>query len=95
MSRLKNDYTKDWPVVVAQLVELLLPTREVCSSNPVIDKLFLEHLFTVNCIEKTKMKKKRPGMTHLNERMNRLKNGVDLLDLELVGKLDRYPISVI
>ena len=34
-------------------------------------------------------------MTHLNERMNRLKNGVDLLDLELVGKLDRYPISVI
>ena len=41
------------------------------------------------------MKKKRPGMTHLNERMNRLKNGVDLLDLELVGKLDRYPISVI
>ena len=26
---------------------------------------FLEQLFTVNCIEKTKIKKKRPGMDHL------------------------------
>ena len=26
---------------------------------------FIEHLFTVNCVEKTKMKKKRPGMAHL------------------------------
>ena len=37
-----------WAVVVAQLVERLLP-------NP--------HLFTVNCIEKTK-KKKRPEIAH-------------------------------
>ena len=26
---------------------------------------YIEQLFTVNCIEKTKMKKKRPGMAHL------------------------------
>ena len=25
---------------------------------------FIEHLFTVNCIEKTKIKKQRPGMAH-------------------------------
>ena len=45
-------------VVVAQLVERSLPT-------PVISKLLkIEHLFTVNCIEKTKIKKKRPGMAN-------------------------------
>ena len=26
---------------------------------------YIEHLFTVNCIEKTKIRKKRPGMAHL------------------------------
>ena len=30
---------------------------------------FIEHLFTVNCIEKTKMKKKRPGMAHLKKQL--------------------------
>ena len=25
---------------------------------------YMEHLFTVNCVEKTKIKKKRPGMAH-------------------------------
>ena len=28
---------------------------------------FIEHLFTVNCVEKTKIKKKRPGMAHLKK----------------------------
>ena len=37
-------------VVVAKLVERLLPIPEVHGSNPVIS----------NCIEKTKIKKKRP-----------------------------------
>ena len=32
-------------------------------SNPVIDKK-LYRTFNVNCIEKTKIKKKRPGMAH-------------------------------
>ena len=50
-------------VVVAQLVERLLPIPEVCGSNPVIGKN-LHSTFTVNCIEKTKIKKKRPGMAH-------------------------------
>ena len=37
-----------WAVVVAQLVELLLLTPEICSSNPVISKI----LFPINCIKK-------------------------------------------
>ena len=47
---------------VTQMVELSLPIPEVHSSNPVIGKFYIEHLFTVNCIERTKVKKKRPGM---------------------------------
>ena len=44
-----------------QLVERSLLTLEVRSSSPVINKkLYLT--FTVNCIEETKIKKKRPGM---------------------------------
>ena len=52
-----------WAVVVAQLVEWLLPTPDVSGSNPVIGKN-LFGIFTVNCIEKTKIKKKRPGLPH-------------------------------
>ena len=40
-------------IVVALLVERSLPTPEVRSSNPVIGKLYI----TVNCFEKTKIKK--------------------------------------
>ena len=40
----------------------LLPTPEVCSSNPVIGKIYIVHLFTVNYIEKTKIKEKMSGM---------------------------------
>ena len=44
---------------MAQLVEWLLPIPEVRGLNPVIGKkLCIEHLFTVNCIEKTKIKEK-------------------------------------
>ena len=47
-------------MVVVQLVEWPLPKPEVCNSNPVIGKnLCIEHFFTVNCIEKAKIKKKR------------------------------------
>ena len=47
---------------VAQLVERPLPIPEVRSSNPVIGKnLHIEHLFNVNCIEKTKIKEKEAG----------------------------------
>ena len=51
------------PVVVAQLVERLLPIQEVRNSNPVIGKK-LHWTITVNSIVKTKIKKKRPGMAH-------------------------------
>ena len=52
-------------VIVVQLVKPLLLILEVHGSNPVIGKIYVEHLFTVNCIEKTKIKKKRPGMAYL------------------------------
>ena len=53
-------------VVVVQLVELLLPTKKVSDFNPVISKLlYVEHLFTLNCLEKTKIKKKRPVIAHV------------------------------
>ena len=45
-------------VVVAQLVERLLPTSEVHGSNPVIGNNFY-WMLTVNCIEKTKRKRGR------------------------------------
>ena len=48
-------------MVVAKLVERLLPIPEVSVSNPVFGKIYVEHLFTVNCIEKTKIKKKYAG----------------------------------
>ena len=40
---------------------------EVHSSNPVISRIYIEHLFTFSCIKETKIKKKRPGIAHLNK----------------------------
>ena len=54
-------------MVKAQLEERSLPTPEVQGSNPVISKLLYGTLFTINCIEKTKIKKKRPGTGHLKK----------------------------
>ena len=51
-------------MVVAQLVEQSPPTPEIRSSNPIIGKTFIEQLFNVNSVEKTKIKKKRQGMAH-------------------------------
>ena len=51
-------------MVVVQLVEQLLPMSEICGSNPVIGKLLYRTFVSVNCIEKTKIKKKRPEMAH-------------------------------
>ena len=50
-------------VVVALMVEWSLQIPEVRGSNPVISK-HLCRTFTVDCIEKTKIKKKSPGMVH-------------------------------
>ena len=58
-------------VVVAQLVERSLPIPEVRGSNPVIGKK-LYWIFTVICIEKTKIKKKRPEMPIFKTKLNLL-----------------------
>ena len=51
-------------MVVAQLVELPLPNqRSAVQIQSSAKKLFRTYLYSVNCIEKTK-KKKRPGMAH-------------------------------
>ena len=50
---------------MAQLVERLLLTPEFRGLNLDIGKLLYGTFFTVNCIKKTKIKKKRPGMAHL------------------------------
>ena len=50
----------------AQLVEWLLPTPTSVVRNQSLADFYKEHLFTVNCIEKTKIKK-RPGMVHLKK----------------------------
>ena len=50
---------------MAQLVEWSFPTPEVRGSFPVIGKIYMEHLSTLNCIEKTRKKRqKRPGKAH-------------------------------
>ena len=49
-------------VAVAQLVERLLLIPEVHGLNPVIGKIYIEHLIAVNCIEKTKINIKEAGV---------------------------------
>ena len=39
----------------------LLSTPEVLSLNPVISFFYIEHVFSVNCMEKTKIKKREAG----------------------------------
>ena len=58
-------------MIVAQLEELLLQRSEVRGSNPVIANFYMEHMFTVNCIEKTKIKEKSPVMAHFLKTMVR------------------------
>ena len=55
--------SKNWAVVVAQLVEQEIPALTICSSNSDVGKI----LSTKGTIEKTKIKKKRPGMARLKK----------------------------
>ena len=48
-----------WAVVVTVIVAQLVEAR---GSNPVIGNISIEHLYTVECIEKTKINKKKPSM---------------------------------
>ena len=62
-SKNKDDITG--AVVVAQLTEWSLPTPEIRSSNPDIGNEIFQTYLSVNCYsEKTKIKKKKPGMAH-------------------------------
>ena len=47
-------------MVVAQLVERLLPKPEIRGSNPVIGKIYLDY----QLYKKTKIRKKRPGLAN-------------------------------
>ena len=49
-------YKRQWAVVVAHLVEWLFPPREIRGCR-----------LTINCIEKAKIKKKRPVMALLKK----------------------------
>ena len=63
-----GNWKNEWEVVVAQLVERLLPIPEVRSSNPVIGKNLLNIcLLSTVYWKDEKKKKKRPGMAHLKK----------------------------
>ena len=52
-------------------------TPEICGSNPVIDKFINSQLWFKNCIEKTKIKKKRPGIVHFKKMLISRKKFLD------------------
>ena len=49
-------------VIVVQLVERSLSKTRGLRFDSSHWQNFIEHLFIINCIEKTKINKKRPGM---------------------------------
>ena len=53
-----------WAVVMAQLVERSPPNTRDLQFEFRHRQTFIKHLFTVNCVEKTKIKKKRSGMAN-------------------------------
>ena len=59
----------------AQLAEQLIPTPEVRGLNHGIGEFLKEHLFAVNFVGKTKIKKKRSGMAHLKKLLNDRRGG--------------------
>ena len=66
---LLNEFSKKypWAVIVAQLVGRSLLTSVVQGSNPVISQSYIDHLFTINCIEKMKIKKNVAGDCQLKK----------------------------
>ena len=52
-----------WAVVVTKLVERSLSFQRSAVQIQSSAKIYIEHLLSTNCIEKTKIKK-RPGMVH-------------------------------
>ena len=72
---------------MAQLVERSLPIPEVRSLTPVIGKIYIVHLFVylfiINCIEKMKINKKRPGMAHFLKKKKKSK----ILIFQILSKI--------
>ena len=56
-----QNYIMFGAVVVAQLVELSLPTPEVCGSNPVIGKIYFEHCLLSTVFKRRKQRQKGGG----------------------------------
>ena len=50
--------------MVGRATKMRFQHKDVRSLNAVIGKFYSEHLFDVNCIEKTKIKKKSLGTAH-------------------------------
>ena len=63
-TRYSSNYFANLAVFVAQLIEWSLPIPEIQSSNPVIGNFYILSSVFKNCIENTKIKKKRLGMAH-------------------------------
>ena len=57
----------NWQLVVGRAVDFDTRGPRFDSSHR---QNFIEHLFIINCIEKTKINKKRPGMAHLLKKMS-------------------------
>ena len=97
---LKNE--SKWEAVVAQLVERLLSIPEVRGSTPVMGKINIEHFFVIffiiNCIEKTKINKKRPGMAHFKRRkqtkLNKNRRYFKLKDQSNAEVHYRFPMNI-
>ena len=84
----------EWAVVVVQLVERLLHTPVIHSSNPVINKYYLFSTVLACVIEKTIIMKKRPSTygpiknKKTNEETNSRKQSTVALTKDIFFKMD-------
>ena len=78
---------------MAQLVERLLLTPEFRGLNLDIGKLLYGTFFTVNCIKKTKIKKKRPGMAHFCLKMSFIRSAAEAQKLLCLNTFNLSSLS--
>ena len=92
---LLNEFSKKypWAVIVAQLVGRSLLTSVVQGSNPVISQSYIDHLFTINCIEKMKIKKNVAGDCQLKKSFVQLLLPTFEWGLENIFWLEKIAIS--
>ena len=58
-----------------------------------IEYLFV-NLFFINCIKKTKINKKRPGMAHLKNRLDSNTLGLEAIGFQILNKKKLYFLLV-